>query len=77
MKSVCKQFKCKIFVFGSNSTRNRVRELELLATGDPKHAHFAGPPHTKVSLIAPPTEAYQRMAGVFKAIQEIIDQVTK
>ncbi|KRX14291.1 KH domain-containing, RNA-binding, signal transduction-associated protein 2 [Trichinella nelsoni] len=54
--------KCRIYVLGRGSSRDKSREEELLATGDPKFTHLKDPLHVRIEVIAPPYIAFQRLA---------------
>ncbi|VDN50095.1 unnamed protein product [Dracunculus medinensis] len=68
LQAMAKQFKCHIYVLGRGSTKDRVKEEELMNSGDPQYAHYGGPLHVKVETIAPAHIAYQRIAGVLEVL---------
>ncbi|VDK24057.1 unnamed protein product [Anisakis simplex] len=72
LQAMAKQFKCHIYVLGRGSTKDRAKEQELLASGDPQYAHYGGPLHVKVETIAPAHTAYQRIAGVLETLSQIL-----
>ncbi|KAL7735762.1 hypothetical protein ACLKA6_020011 [Drosophila palustris] len=53
---------CKMTVLGRNSMRDRAKEEELRSSKDPKYAHLNSDLHVEISTIAPPAEAYARIA---------------
>ncbi|XP_058979792.1 KH domain-containing, RNA-binding, signal transduction-associated protein 2-like [Musca domestica] len=53
---------CKIVILGRFSMKDRAREEELRNSADFKYAHLNLPLHVEVSTVAPPAEAYARMA---------------
>ncbi|VDK18549.1 unnamed protein product [Anisakis simplex] len=75
LQAMAKQFKCHIYVLGRGSTKDRAKEQELLASGDPQYAHYGGPLHVKVETIAPAHTAYQRIAGVLETLSQILQPV--
>uniref|UniRef100_A0A915MNR0 K Homology domain-containing protein n=1 Tax=Meloidogyne javanica TaxID=6303 RepID=A0A915MNR0_MELJA len=64
LQNIAKTYKCHVYILGRGSTRDRAKEQELLAGGDPQYAHYGGPLHVKVETTAPPAVAYQRVAGI-------------
>uniref|UniRef100_A0A914DH16 K Homology domain-containing protein n=1 Tax=Acrobeloides nanus TaxID=290746 RepID=A0A914DH16_9BILA len=72
LQNIAKQFKCHVYILGRGSTRDRAKEQELLASGDPQFAHYGGPLHVKIETTAPPAEAYKRVAGVLGVLAELL-----
>ncbi|GMT28704.1 hypothetical protein PFISCL1PPCAC_20001, partial [Pristionchus fissidentatus] len=72
LQAMAKQHKCHIYVLGRGSTKDRLKEQELLASGDPQYAHYGGPLHVKVETIAPAHVAYQRIAGVLDLLSKTL-----
>ncbi|GMR34000.1 hypothetical protein PMAYCL1PPCAC_04195, partial [Pristionchus mayeri] len=72
LQAMAKQFKCHIYVLGRGSTKDRLKEQELLASGDPQYAHYGGPLHVKVETIAPAHVAYERVAGVLDILSKTL-----
>ncbi|MFH4982115.1 hypothetical protein AB6A40_008824 [Gnathostoma spinigerum] len=75
LQAMAKQFKCHIYVLGRGSTKDRAKEQELLASGDPQYAHYGGPLHVKVETIAPAHVAYQRIAGVLETLSNTLQPI--
>ncbi|GMT00758.1 hypothetical protein PENTCL1PPCAC_22932, partial [Pristionchus entomophagus] len=72
LQAMAKQHKCHIYVLGRGSTKDRLKEQELLASGDPQYAHYGGPLHVSVQCIAPAHVAYQRIAGVLDTLSKTL-----
>ncbi|KAF8368057.1 hypothetical protein PRIPAC_85886 [Pristionchus pacificus] len=72
LQAMAKQHKCHIYVLGRGSTKDRLKEQELLSSGDPQYAHYGGPLHVKVETIAPAHVAYQRIAGVLDILSKTL-----
>jgi len=75
LQNIAKHFKCHVYILGRGSTRDRAKEEELLNSGDPNYAHYAGPLHVKVETNAPPALAYQRVSGVLDVLQQLLQPV--
>ncbi|PAV85693.1 hypothetical protein WR25_08291 [Diploscapter pachys] len=75
LQLLAKTHKCRIFVLGRGSTKDRMREATMLASGDPMYAHFAGPLHVKIETIAPAHIAYQRVANVLAELNTILQPI--
>nr|CAD2197952.1 unnamed protein product [Meloidogyne enterolobii] len=75
LQNIAKTYKCHVYILGRGSTRDRAKEQELLAGGDPQYAHYGGPLHVKVETTAPPAVAYQRVAGVLNVLSELLQPV--
>ncbi|CAJ0930413.1 unnamed protein product, partial [Mesorhabditis belari] len=75
LQQLAKDHKCHIYVLGRGSTKDRVKEKELLDSGDPQYAHYGGPLHVKVETIAPANVAYSRVAGVLERLQELLQPI--
>lgn len=59
-------------VLGRNSMRDRIKEEELRCSMDPKYAHLNSDLHVEISTIAPPAEAYARMAYAMAEIRKYL-----
>ncbi|CAK5055752.1 unnamed protein product [Meloidogyne enterolobii] len=46
------------------------KEIELLTSGDPRYAHFAGPLHVRVDVYSVPHIAHMRMAAVLNLLHK-------
>lgn len=75
LQNLCKTHKCHIYILGRGSTKDREKEAELLASGDPQHAHFSGPLHVKVETVAPSYIAYGRVAAVIEELSRILQPI--
>ncbi|CAI2300218.1 unnamed protein product [Caenorhabditis sp. 36 PRJEB53466] len=75
LQTLCKTHKCHIYILGRGSTKDREKEAELLASGDPQHAHFSGPLHVKVETVAPAFVAYARVAAVIEELSRILQPI--
>ncbi|KAI6204019.1 KH domain-containing protein [Aphelenchoides besseyi] len=75
LQNIAKQFKCHVYILGRGSTRDRAKEEELLNSGDPNYAHYAGPLHVKIETNAPPALAYQRVSGVLEVLQQLLQPI--
>ncbi|XP_055857148.1 KH domain-containing, RNA-binding, signal transduction-associated protein 2 isoform X1 [Episyrphus balteatus] len=63
---------CKMTVLGRNSMRDRAKEEELRASMDPKYAHLNSDLHVEISTIAPPAEAYARIAYAMAELRKYL-----
>lgn len=63
---------CKMTVLGRNSMRDRVKEEELRSSKDPKYAHLNSDLHVEISTIAPPAEAYARIAYAMAELRKYL-----
>ncbi|XP_073846290.1 quaking related 58E-2 [Musca autumnalis] len=62
LRRLQEETQCKIVILGRFSMKDRAREEELRNSADFKYAHLNLPLHVEVSTVAPPAEAYARMA---------------
>jgi len=72
LKNIGKKFKCHISVMGANSTKDRTKELELLNSGDPQHAHYASPMHVRIDTVAPAHIAHCRIAAAMNVFSKLL-----
>ncbi|XP_002074901.3 KH domain-containing, RNA-binding, signal transduction-associated protein 2 [Drosophila willistoni] len=63
---------CKMTVLGRNSMRDRIKEEELRSSKDPKYAHLNSDLHVEISTIAPPAEAYARIAYAMAELRKYL-----
>lgn len=63
---------CKMTVLGRNSMRDRAKEEELRNCKDPKYAHLNSDLHVEISTIAPPAEAYARIAYAMAELRKYL-----
>ncbi|CAK5076397.1 unnamed protein product [Meloidogyne enterolobii] len=70
LQKICKKYKCSLSIQGAHSTKDRTQEIELLTSGDPRYAHFAGPLHVRVDVYSVPHIAHMRMAAVLNLLHK-------
>ncbi|XP_037955293.1 KH domain-containing, RNA-binding, signal transduction-associated protein 2-like [Teleopsis dalmanni] len=63
---------CKMVVMGRNSMRDHAKEEELRSSGNPKYAHLSRDLHVEISTVAPPSEAYHRIAYALAEIRKFM-----
>lgn len=63
---------CKMTVLGRNSMRDRVKEEELRNSKDPKYAHLNSDLHVEISTVAPPAEAFARIAYAMAELRKYL-----
>ncbi|KAM7345190.1 quaking related 58E-1 [Cochliomyia hominivorax] len=63
---------CKMTVLGRNSMRDHAKEEELRNSGNPKYAHLSRDLHVEISTVAPPSEAYHRLAYALAEIRKFM-----
>lgn len=63
---------CKMTVLGRNSMRDRVKEEELRNSKDPKYSHLNSDLHVEISTVAPPAEAYARVAYAMAELRKYL-----
>ncbi|XP_013119168.1 KH domain-containing, RNA-binding, signal transduction-associated protein 3 [Stomoxys calcitrans] len=63
---------CNIAIRGRNSMRDQEREEELRQSGDPAYNHLNKNLYVELSTIAPPAEAYARIAYALSEIRKYI-----
>ncbi|TMW49389.1 hypothetical protein DOY81_005533 [Sarcophaga bullata] len=63
---------CKMTVLGRNSMRDHAKEEELRKSGNPKYAHLSRDLHVEISTVAPPSEAYHRLAYALAEIRKFM-----
>lgn len=59
-------------VLGRNSMRDRVKEEELRNSKDPKYAHLNNDLHVEISTVAPPAEAFARIAYAMAELRKYL-----
>jgi len=69
LKRLQERTRTRMAVFGSGSVRSRQKEVELLASGDPKYAHLKQPLHLQISALAAPAEAHLRIATALTEVR--------
>lgn len=63
---------CKMVILGKGSMRDRMKEEELRSLNDPKYGHLHKELHIEVSTIAPPSEAYARIAYALTEVRKYL-----
>ncbi|XP_067628336.1 uncharacterized protein qkr58E-2 [Eurosta solidaginis] len=72
LRRLQEETQCKIVILGRFSMKDRVREEELRNSSDAKYAHLNLPLHVEVSTVAPPAEAYARIAYALAEIRRYL-----
>ncbi|KAH8336687.1 hypothetical protein KR059_000902 [Drosophila kikkawai] len=72
LRRLQEETQCKIVILGRFSMKDRAREEELRNSADAKYAHLNLPLHVEVSTIAPPAEAYARVAYALAEIRRYL-----
>ncbi|XP_073845364.1 quaking related 58E-1 [Musca autumnalis] len=63
---------CKMTVLGRNSMRDHAKEEELRKSGNLKYAHLSRDLHIEISTVAPPSEAYHRLAFALAEVRKFM-----
>lgn len=63
---------CKMTILGRNSMRDHSKEEELRNSGNPKFAHLNRDLHVEISTVAPPSEAYHRLAYALAEVRKFM-----
>ncbi|XP_075165027.1 quaking related 58E-1 [Haematobia irritans] len=63
---------CKMTVLGRNSMRDHAKEEELRKSGNLKYAHLSRDLHIEISTVAPPSEAYHRLAYALSEVRKFM-----
>ncbi|XP_013098023.1 KH domain-containing, RNA-binding, signal transduction-associated protein 2 [Stomoxys calcitrans] len=63
---------CKMTVLGRNSMRDHAKEEELRKSGNLKYAHLSRDLHIEISTVAPPSEAYHRLAYALAEVRKFM-----
>lgn len=72
LRRLQEETQCKIVILGRFSMKDRSREEELRNSSDAKYAHLNLPLHVEVSTIAPPAEAYARVAYALAELRKYL-----
>jgi len=72
LRRLQEQTLCKMMVLGRNSMRDKAKEAELRGSKDPKFAHLNRDLHIEISTVAPPAEAYARMAYALTELRKYL-----
>ncbi|KAM0733509.1 KH domain-containing, RNA-binding, signal transduction-associated protein 2 [Formica fusca] len=72
MKRLQEETMCKMAVLGRGSMKDRQKEDECRASLDPKYAHLSDDLHVEITAIAPPAEAYARIAFALAEVRKYL-----
>ncbi|XP_061396527.1 KH domain-containing, RNA-binding, signal transduction-associated protein 3-like [Musca vetustissima] len=72
LKRLHQETLCSIAIKGRNSMRDQEREDELRQSGDPAFNHLNRDLYVEIGTIAPPAEAYARLAYALREIRKYI-----
>ncbi|XP_032523920.2 KH domain-containing, RNA-binding, signal transduction-associated protein 2-like isoform X2 [Danaus plexippus] len=72
MKQLQEETMCKMAILGRGSMKDRKKEEELRNSLDPKYAHLSDELHVEVSALAPPAEAYARIAYALAEVKKYL-----
>ncbi|CAG9570836.1 unnamed protein product [Danaus chrysippus] len=72
MKQLQEETMCKMAILGRGSMRDRKKEEELRNSLDPKYAHLSDELHVEVMAMAPPAEAYARIAYALAEVKKYL-----
>ncbi|GJQ66699.1 hypothetical protein Trydic_g4652 [Trypoxylus dichotomus] len=67
---------CKMAVLGRGSMKDRHKEEELRASGDPKFQHLSEELHVEISAFATPAEAHARIAYALAEVRRFLVPVS-
>ncbi|XP_071447765.1 uncharacterized protein [Hetaerina americana] len=72
MKRLQEETMTKMAVLGRGSMRDKLKEAELRACGDPKYSHLSEELHVEVTGYAAPAEAHARVAYALAALRKYL-----
>ncbi|XP_018372679.1 PREDICTED: KH domain-containing, RNA-binding, signal transduction-associated protein 2-like isoform X1 [Trachymyrmex cornetzi] len=72
MKRLQEETMCKMAVLGRGSMKDKQKEEELRASMNLKYAHLADDLHVEITAIAPPAEAYARIAFALAEVRKYL-----
>lgn len=72
LKRLQEETMTKMAILGRGSMRDKQKEEELRAAGDPKFSHLSEDLHVEVTAFAPPAEAYARMAYALTEVRRFL-----
>ncbi|XP_032673370.1 KH domain-containing, RNA-binding, signal transduction-associated protein 3-like isoform X2 [Odontomachus brunneus] len=72
MKRLQEETMCKMAVLGRGSMRDRQKEEECRISLDPKYAHLTDDLHVEITALAPPAEAYARIAFALAEVRKYL-----
>ncbi|XP_061927907.1 KH domain-containing, RNA-binding, signal transduction-associated protein 3 isoform X4 [Apis cerana] len=72
MKRLQEETMCKMAVLGRGSMKDRQKEEEYRMSLDPKYAHLSDDLHVEITALAPPAEAYARIAFALAEVRKYL-----
>ncbi|XP_034942033.1 female germline-specific tumor suppressor gld-1-like isoform X2 [Chelonus insularis] len=72
LKRLQEECGCKMAVLGRGSMKDRQKEEELRASGDPKFSHLNDDLHVEISAYATPAEAHARIAYALVEVRRFL-----
>ncbi|XP_015175468.1 PREDICTED: KH domain-containing, RNA-binding, signal transduction-associated protein 3 isoform X1 [Polistes dominula] len=72
MKRLQEETLCKMAVLGRGSMKDRQKEEECRMSLDPKYAHLSDDLHVEITALAPPAEAYARIAFALAEVRKYL-----
>lgn len=69
--------KVKMSIKGKDSHKDRSKEEELIASGDPQYEHLKEPLHVIISTKAPRIEAHRRLAAACRELNKFMGPVNE
>nr|XP_033323678.1 KH domain-containing, RNA-binding, signal transduction-associated protein 3-like isoform X2 [Megalopta genalis] len=72
MKRLQEETMCKMAVLGRGSMKDRQKEAECRMSLDPKYAHLSDDLHVEITALAPPAEAYARIAFALAEVRKYL-----
>ncbi|XP_017889941.1 KH domain-containing, RNA-binding, signal transduction-associated protein 3-like isoform X1 [Ceratina calcarata] len=72
MKRLQEETMCKMAVLGRGSMKDRQKEEECRTSLDPKYAHLSDDLHVEITALAPPAEAYARIAFALAEVRKYL-----
>ncbi|XP_024884631.1 KH domain-containing, RNA-binding, signal transduction-associated protein 3-like isoform X1 [Temnothorax curvispinosus] len=72
MKRLQEETMCKMAVLGRGSMKDKQKEEELRASLNLKYAHLSDDLHVEITAIAPPAEAYARIAFALAEVRKYL-----
>lgn len=76
MKRLQEDTMCKMAVLGRGSVRDRKKEEEMRASGDPRYSHLFEDLHVEISTFAAPAEAHARIAYALAEVRRFLVPVS-
>lgn len=72
VKGISEATKTKVSILGKGSMKDKVKEDELAASEEEKHAHLKEPIHVFIQVEAPKSEAHARIADALDCVQKAL-----